>query len=169
MTYKIYLDMDGVLADFDGAAREFCGLAQLRPGYRKTKEEDALMWTKLKEVPHFYDRLEPMDGALEMYRNITECFPGNVEILTGIPKPKRGLTTAGEDKINWAHRYLSSDLKVNIVYREQKTDFCTGPESILIDDFEDNIELWRSAGGTGILHVSPEKTLEELFSLTGVN
>lgn len=166
MTDKIYLDMDGVLADFDGAAREFCGLAQLQPGYKMTKEEDDLMWAKLKEVPHFYDRLEPMDGALDMFNKINGKFPGKVEILTGIPKPKRGITTAGEDKINWAHRYLSPTLKVNIVYREQKKDFCTGPDSILIDDREDNIELWRSAGGTGIVHVSPEKTLEELFRLT---
>lgn len=167
MTDKIYLDMDGVLADFDGAARKFCGLAQLQPGYKMTKEEDDLMWAKLKEVPHFYDRLEPMEGAVEMFRKITERFPGKVEILTGIPKPKRGLTTAGEDKVNWAHRYLSPDLQVNIVYREQKKDFCLGPASILIDDREDNIELWRSAGGTGIVHVSPEKTLEELFGLEG--
>ena len=57
---KIYFDMDGVLADFEGGAREFCGLPKLDPGQRRTEEEDDLMWQKIREVEHFYDRIKPL-------------------------------------------------------------------------------------------------------------
>lgn len=167
MIEKIYFDMDGVLADFDRAAAGYCGLPSLLPGQVRTGEQDELMWAAIKEVPHFYDRLEPMPGAVSMFRKVCGSFPGKVEILTGIPKPKRGMTTCGEDKIAWTRRFLSEDIKVNLVYREQKKDYCKGPGYILIDDREETVKHWRSAGGTGILHVSPEKTLEELFLSAG--
>ena len=70
--------------------------------------------------------------------------------------------TAGEDKIAWMKRELSDTVRVNIVLRKQKLDYCKGPESVLIDDREKTILEWREADGTGILHVSPEETMKEL-------
>ena len=49
--------------------------------------------------------------------------------------------------------------------RKEKQDYCKGPEDILIDDREKTIREWRDQGGTGILYVSPEKTLKELEEL----
>lgn len=48
---------------------------------------------------------------------------------------------------------------------KHKQLFCTGAGSILIDDREKTIREWREAGGTGILHVSAEKTRTELKRL----
>ena len=75
---------------------------------------------------------------------------------------KRGILTAGDDKIAWVHRILSPTLKVNIVYREEKKNFCTGKDSILIDDLRSNIDDWISYGGTGIFHISSEDTRLQL-------
>ena len=60
---------------------------------------------------------------------------------------------------------LSGTVKVNAVCRKHKQNYCTGPEDILIDDREKTIREWRNLGGTGILHVSAEETLEELKKL----
>ena len=111
--------------------------------------------------------LEPMSGAVEMFSKVYDMLGEDCQILTGIPKPKRGIDTAGEDKTNWAHRLLSDKLKVNIVYREEKKKFCFGKDCILIDDLAENIESWENCGGTGILFESAEKTLKILegFSL----
>ncbi|MBR1670802.1 MAG: hypothetical protein IJ695_08895 [Butyrivibrio sp.] len=163
MARKIYFDMDGVLADFDGGVTELCGLKPLKQGEHRSKEEDDLMWERVRGVPHFYDRLEPMPGAVELFRELYERYGDKCEILTGIPKPKRGITTAGEDKIAWAHRLLTPELKVNIVYREEKKNFCTGKDSILIDDLKSNIDDWVNYGGTGILHISSEDTRLQLL------
>lgn len=89
-------------------------------------------------------------------------YGDNCEILTGIPKPRRGIVTAAEDKINWAHRILLPDVKVNVVYREQKPEFCKGSGSVLIDDYRKNILEWEQYGGTGILFVSAGETINEM-------
>ncbi len=165
MIEKIYLDMDGVLADFERGIKELCGIEPIPQGARRPAEEDE-MWEKARAVGHFYGKLEPMQGAVEMFKKIYEKYGKKCEILTGIPKPKRGLTTAGEDKITWAHRYLAEDIVVHVVLREEKKNYCNGKGCILIDDYEKNIREWRENGGSGILHISVEKTLEELDGLS---
>ena len=87
------------------------------------------------------------------------------EILTGIPKPRRGIANAAEDKKTWVKRVLSDDIVVNIVFREDKPKFCTGRECILIDDMERNIKEWKDMGGTGIVNLTASKTMEQLREL----
>ena len=163
MIEKIYFDMDGVLADFDAGVSKLCGLRPIVQGEYRSKEEDDLMWKKIREVGHFYDKLDPMPGAIELFKELYERYGDKCEILTGIPKPKRGILTAGDDKIAWAHRVLSPRLRVNIVLREEKKNFCTGKGSILIDDLKSNIDDWANYGGTGILHISSEDTRLQLL------
>jgi len=155
----IYFDMDGVLADFDRGILELCGLKPLNQA-EKTEEDDDRMWEAVKKVGHFYDKLEPMPGALELFQTLNGKY--DVEILSGIPKPRRGILTAGEDKISWAHRLLDPGMKVNIVFREEKKNYVTGPDCILIDDLEKNIKEWQECGGTGILFTSADQALEEI-------
>ena len=159
----IYFDMDGVLADFDRGVVELCGMRQLPQDESRTDEEDALMWEKIREVGHFYDKLEPMPGAVEMFRKVYDLFGAKCEILTGIPKPERGIVTSAEDKVAWTRRILSDNVKVNTVARKDKKLFCTGPDSILVDDLEKNITEWKAAGGTGILFRNAEQAMEEIL------
>lgn len=93
-----------------------------------------------------------------------ECC-GKCEILTGVPKPRRGIITAGDDKINWVRRLLSEDIKVNIVWREDKPDYCTDKGCILLDDYELNIKEWEKCGGTGIHFVDANSALEIIKKL----
>lgn len=161
MVDKIYFDMDGVVADFERGAREFCGLPDV-PQSQRTKEEDDLMWAKIREVEHFYDRIKPLDEGVKLFEMVYAKYGERCELLTGIPKPRRGIPTAGEDKINWAHRVLSSQVVVNIVFREDKKDYCKGKDSILIDDLPSNISAWTEAGGTGILYTDAASAISIL-------
>ena len=159
---KIFFDMDGVLADFDRGVRELCGMEPTPQGDDWRPGMDDPMWAKIREVEHYYDKLELMPGAKNMFDTLYAKYGDKCEILTGIPKPKRGILTSGEDKTNWAHRLLSEDLVVNIVFREEKPNFCTGRDCILIDDLEKNIEAWEAIGGTGIRFISAEHVLERI-------
>ena len=100
-----------------------------------------------------------------MFNAIYGKYKSRCEILTGVPKPERGIVTVGPDKTEWTRRELSSRVKVNIVLRKEKIRYCKGPESILIDDYEKNIREWQEAGGTAILHTSAENTMEQLKEL----
>ena len=160
---KIYLDMDGVLADFDKGVRDFCHILPTSQNQGRGAGYDDLMWAEIRKIDHFYARLELMPGAKELFGRIWEKYgKEQCEILTGIPKPKRGILTAGKDKEDWTRRMLSEDIRVNIVFREQKPEYCHGKDSYLIDDRESNIREWEAIGGTGILHRSAEETLREL-------
>ncbi len=160
---KIYFDMDGVLADFDRGVKELCGLEPLDQNSKnRSQTADDHMWEEIKKIDHFYDRLEPMPGAIEMFKTIYARYGDRCEILSGIPKPRRGILTSGEDKTNWVHRLLGESIKVNIVFREDKYKYCSGADYLLIDDMEKNINEWVEMGGTGILHKSSEETLSHL-------
>ena len=162
----IYLDMDGVLADFERGVKELCGREPLsQNGKRRDPKQDDLMWERIRKTDHFYDRLEPMPGAKEMFDAVFGAYGDRCEILTGIPKEKRGIVTAAEDTVSWMKRILSDQIKVNICYRAEKILKCTGPGTILIDDLKKNIDEWQAAGGTGILHRSAEETMKELKNL----
>ena len=161
-TGKIYIDMDGVLADFARGVRELCRMEPEPLNGETGVKQENLMWQEIRKTDHFYSRLELVPGAKEMFDRIRREYGARCEILTGIPKDGRGIVTAPQDKTDWTHRMLSKDVKVNAVRRKQKIQFCTSPEDVLIDDSEKTIREWREHGGTGILHRTPEETLKEL-------
>ena len=74
--YNRYLElsgdntMDGVLADFDRGIREFCGMEPASQGEEWPPGDDMPMWAKASKVPHFYDKLELMPGAKEMFERV---------------------------------------------------------------------------------------------------
>jgi len=161
---KLYLDMDGVLADFDRGVVEILGLEAHDQG-KATPEENRIMYETMRNADHFYGRLELMPGAEKLFNCMRERFGDRCEILSGIPKPHRGILTAGEDKVEWMRRLLSKDIVMNIVYRAEKIKYCTGKDCILIDDYAKNIAEWEQAGGTGILYRNADdvlKTLDEM-------
>ena len=157
---KIYFDMDGVLADFHRGVRELCGMEPVDQGISGKKEDR--MWDAIRDAGHFYDRLELMPGAKELFDAVYSRYGCACEILTGIPKPKRGITGADKDKISWVRRLLSEDIIINVVLREEKPRFCTGKDCILIDDYKKNIKEWEAGGGTGILNTDASRTMELL-------
>ena len=161
---KIYFDMDSVLADFKGGVETLCGMEA--PDINEhNPEKDDEMWKRIREVEHFYAELDEMPGSRPLFETVYKKYRDKVEILTGIPKEKRGVVNAAQDKIDWVRRKFSRDVKVNIVYSEEKKKYCTGKGCILIDDMEKNILEWKAMGGSGFLHIEAENTLYRLQQL----
>ena len=162
---RIYFDMDGVLADFERGVRELCDMGPAPQDGIRDDATDTLMWEAIRKVDHFYARLEPLPGAIAMLGEVYRACGDRCEILTGIPRPERGIRDAEEDKIEWMRRMFPENIRVNVVMRRQKKNYCGGPGSILIDDLERTILEWRERGGIGILHRSAEDTLAGLKEL----
>ena len=161
---NIFFDMDEVLADFSRGVREIVG-TEPPPQDGKHKSEEDKMWAGIRDAGHFYDRLEPVSGAVDLFNELYSKYGDKCEILTAVPKPKRNIPEAGDDKKKWVKRLLSDKVKVNIVTREEKPEFCKGKDCILIDDLPGNIGDWESTGGTGILFTDAESIYNILHEL----
>ena len=161
---KIYFDLDGVLADFEGGVRTLCGMTPQPQGKAKPEYEDKL-WAAAKAVGHFYDKLDVLSDGKKLFDTIYAEMPDKCEILTGIPRPSRNIITATEDKINWVRRNLSKTIPIHTVMRRDKPLYCTGKSCILIDDFDENVNLWNNAGGIGILFTNAEEVLKKIKNI----
>ena len=157
----IYLDLDGVFADFNGAVQKHC------PGlvYQQHSKQ---IWSVLETIPHFFSTLDPILPSLKIYDDIASNTNIEMQFLTALPRATGYLKTAQRDKTDWVHEHIDW-AQVNCVSSwEMKKYFCRSKYDILIDDSPRNIEDWAKAGGTGILHVTLEDTLQQLrrFGIT---
>lgn len=164
---KIYIDMDGVLVDFNGGVKELCGIEPQAQGIKhRSQSKDDEMWSKIHEIDHFYSKLKPLLDGFSILNFCLENFDTDkIEILTGVPKPSRQIAYASEDKKIWVKEHISNNIKVNTVLRADKKNFALGKEYVLIDDHPNNIKSWNEAGGTGILFKSKEQVISELNTI----
>ena len=146
MVEKIFFDLDDTLADFSGGVKK---LGFVESGHKI--EDDNRMFEMIRECPHFYANLDLYPGSLELLNKVIETYGiDKVEILSGVPRPHRNITTASEDKMTWCKKYLPKDMKINLCLRKDKYKFCKGKGYVLIDDNEGNCDEWKEAGGTAI-------------------
>lgn len=147
-TNTIFVDMDGVVADFDKYVLDALGRTF---SHSHGPGADDEMWTFLRSRPHFYNELPPTPYAFELW-DLVNSFGANVEILTAIPR-RSTIPAAEEDKRKWINRYFGPEVKVRIgPYSKDKWKHANGKD-ILIDDRHDNIIDWRCKGNAlGLLH-----------------
>lgn len=150
---KIYLDVDGVFADFDKK------LAEIAPGLPRMSNE---IWGPISKIPNFFDTLELMEDSLELIDILKDY---DLEFLTALPRPTGYLHSADTDKRNWLRRNVSETIPINtVVGGVNKVQWLrANPGSILIDDYDRNIKLWEEYGGIGILFTSVPATIDKLI------
>jgi hypothetical protein len=152
---KIYLDMDGVIADFDHAYIARFGItpAEADRGKEFYKHFDEFI------AERDFANLLMMQGAEELIAYLrTLSIP--TEILSSTSSEKRHAPIA-EQKTEWLQRH-GIDFKINLVPGKRFKKDYSNPESILIDDTEQNINQWREKGGIGILHKDALTTISIL-------
>lgn len=153
MNPQIYLDCDGVLADFDTGAKAILGLHPL-----EFTERHGLgaFWRRLAGTRDFYARLEPLPDAHELFDAVKHLNP---IILTGLPRGD----WAEPQKVRWAAEHFPATTIVCCMARDKARR--AKPGDILIDDMVKYRHLWEEAGGLFIHHRSAQETLAELERL----
>ena len=154
MDYKIYLDMDGVLVDFD---QQFKDLTGMMPREFEAKHGSTGFWEAIdKAGVGFWRGMSWMPGGEALYNRASQF---NHELLSS---PSRSeLSKIG--KRLW-RRDKTPSTKLTLSRSYLKKNYAA-PNHILIDDREDNIQQWRDAGGIGILYKSAEQVNAELDKL----
>lgn len=157
----LYLDMDGVVADFDAYAEQMIGK---RSENNRWSRED---WRKLRDHKRMYRDLPKTpeaDALVDFCRKFTKEKGYNLLFLTAVPKGN-DFHWAFYDKVNWARDYYP-DIPVHFgPFSVDKQVHCEAGD-ILIDDRLSNNEEWALAGGIAIRHQGNlEDTLRKLQEL----
>ena len=85
----VYVDMDNVLVDFQS------GIESISDEERKTYKDD------VDNVPGIFSKMQPLDGAIEGYKELTKHF--DVYILSTAPWNN---PSAWSDKLLWVQKHL---------------------------------------------------------------
>jgi hypothetical protein len=134
----IFLDLDGVIADFEGHARS----------QGKMKTDGKPDYDNMERA--WWASMPAYDGAKEFHAELKKLAP--VKFLTA-PIP---LTDCFSGKADWTMKFVGGgrwkSLVDLIICPKRDKALLAGPKRVLVDDSADNIEAWRKAGGIGILH-----------------
>lgn len=147
---QLYLDCDGVLADFDRGAEAVLGM---HPRVFEARHGRARFWARLAQTPDFFARLPLMPGALELFAAVRHLDPA---ILTGIPPGD----WAAAQKVRWAEQHFPGTRIITCLAADKRQHCRTG--DVLVDDTLKHRHLWVAAGGIFIHHQSVARTLAEL-------
>jgi 5'(3')-deoxyribonucleotidase len=149
----LYLDMDGVQADF---FTQWARLHQKRSykeiGDKATREQSIkeLNAKGSEFVYNFFKNLPPLHGGLEL----VSWLKKNKILFTVLSAPLYGNEEASiAGKKVWLDRY-NPGTSTTAIFTSEKYQFALrgGQSNILVDDFKKYINAWRDAGGIGILY-----------------
>ena len=147
----LYLDMDGVQADFFGAWADKHGVSHWKAIDNKENEIELLANSTPEQVYSFFRNLKPLPGGMEIIKWVQEH---NIP-YTVLSAPLRGpyADASKQAKKDWLdeHHHGSSD---NAIFTSQKQKYAVKDDvpNVLVDDFGPYIKKWTDAGGIPVKH-----------------
>lgn len=177
MVKQIFLDLDGVIANWDKSALRLLGLERDLETQRRIMEAEDLtsfhpeVYDMIRDVGlDFWENIEPFPWAERLYKDLSNI--AQVSFLTsGGNYAKRGakfVADACNGKLHWLEKHFpyGTAIFTNAKYQ------CARPEALLVDDNRDNINRFIENGGVGFLWplhyhiengtVSYDETLDEI-------
>ena len=158
----VYLDMDGVLADFFGGVEFLYGVEHWKELTNdKTKDLKKQVIDRITGTDFFavLPKFPTADALIDMVKKFTG---GNFSINTS---PLRG---DHENSAKYKKLWIANNIEQpdEIVVTGRKETYAknkgTGTPNILIDDRPINIQRWQAAGGYGILYQANRDNLTKV-------
>ena len=158
----VYLDMDGVLADFFGGVEKMYGVDHWKQlTSDKTKDLKKEVIDRITGTDFFatLPKFQSADALIDMVQKFTG---GKFSINTS---PLRGDNeNSGKYKKVWISNNIEQPDEIIVTGRKETyaKDKASGTPNILIDDRPVNIQRWQSAGGYGILYQANRDSLDKV-------
>jgi hypothetical protein len=161
--YKIYLDMDGVVADFEQRFKDLSGMGPREFESKYGKNE---FWDFIDEKHKvgFWVGIPPMEGAKQLVDYVSK----HDYVMLTAPSIKKQSRLG---KALWIRNHTGDIFpsKPTVIFKAAKEKHKVKPslteKDILIDDKASTIDNWNAAGGTGILYTSANQAISELKKL----
>lgn len=153
---KIHVDMDGVVADFDGHYLRLFGVKPTR-----WPDPDNVDWDRVRSRQNFFRTIPLMHDAEVLLRGVIATdLPWGM--LTGVPK---SVNEASNEKHDWI-KAASQKMRMpapSVICCPARDKYKHGkPGDILIDDYLKYKDRWVAMGGIFVHHTSAESSLHKL-------
>ena len=164
----VYLDMDGVQADFFGAWADKHGVEHWKAIQDKENEINELAHSSEKQVYDFFYNLKTLRGGLL----VVAWLKRNNIPFTILSAPLRGpyADASKQAKRDWLDHH-NPGTSGNAIFTANKFKYAVKDDTpnVLVDDFGPYLEKWADAGGITVKHEdefevpnSGEKTIATL-------
>jgi len=150
---QLYLDCDGVLADFNRGVEDLLGMSP--EAFQKRRGAGAF-WRELAKHPDFYGTLPLLPDAMTLFGAARHLQP---IILTGLPLGK----WAAPQKVRWAAEHFPGTRILTVMAVDKRNHARAG--EVLVDDQLKHAHLWEDAGGIFVHHNSAARTIDILADL----
>jgi 5'(3')-deoxyribonucleotidase len=149
----LFLDADGVLADFDEGARRLFGMG---PAAFEAKYGKREFWRRIAKARNFYGTLPEMPDARQLFDGVRHLKP---TILTGLPVGK----WAAPQKIDWAAEHFPGVPIITSMARDKAKHM--KPGDVLVDDSDTHRAAFENAGVVFIHHKNAADSLRQLAKI----
>lgn len=150
---QLFLDCDGVLADFNKRATEIVGMP---PRDFEDKVGEKKFWDAIYGTPDFFSSLDPMPDAYELVNAVSHLNP---IILTGKPRGN----WAEKQKLVWRDKYFPN-LPMIVCPSRDKIKYAK-PGDVIVDDWAKHQQTWLNGGGIWVMHTSAKDSIRQLKEL----
>ena len=150
---RLFLDADGVLADFNEGVRRLVGMY---PREFEIKHGTGEFWRRIAKAKNFYGTLPEMPDARTLFDAVAHLKP---TILTGLPHGK----WAAPQKVQWAAEHFPGVPIVTCMARDKHKHM--KPGDVLVDDREKHRAAYEAAGVVFIHHRRAEDSLRQLAKI----
>jgi len=147
---QLFLDCDGVLADFDSHAERIFGLP---PRQAQAEIGSERFWAELRNRPDFYRKLPLMPDAQQLFNAVKHLDP---IILTGCPLGG----WAEPQKLAWAAEHFPGTRMITCLSIDKRLHMKSG--DVLVDDYLKYRQRWEEAGGIFIYYSNADSAIAEI-------
>ena len=147
----LYLDMDGVQADFFGAWAKRHGLTHYKEIPHPEDAINELANSSPEEVYNFFHDLKPLNGGMKIIKWLHQHkIP-----FTVLSAPLRGpyASSSIQAKKDWLDKH-NPGASNDAIFTSKKFKYATnnGEQNVLVDDFGRYLDGWSNAGGIAVKH-----------------
>ena len=147
---RLFLDADGVLADFDAGARALFGMD---PAAFQARHGSREFWRRISGAKNFYGALPEMPDARVLFDGVKHLEP---TILTGLPLG----SWAAPQKVAWAAEHFPGVPIITCMARDKHKHM--HPGDVLVDDRENHRAAYEAAGVVFVHHKNARDSLRQL-------